>query len=52
MDLILCSGQKAGEGAQARSALAKVYSADGATAKTAFQASVQRILTLKTGLGG
>jgi len=52
MDLILCSGQKAGEGAQARSALEKVYSADGTTAKTAFQASVQRILTLKTGHGG
>ena len=52
MDLILCSGQKAGEGAQARSALEKVYNGDGATAKTAFQASVQRILTLKTGLRG
>jgi len=46
------SGQKAGEGSHARMALAKVYSADGATAMPAFQAAVQLILILKTGLGG
>jgi beta-N-acetylhexosaminidase len=52
MDLILCSGQKASEGAQARSALEKVYSAGGTSGQAAFQAAVQRILTLKASLGG
>ncbi len=52
MDLILCSGQKASEGAQARSALEKVYSAGGTSGQAGFQAAVQRILTLKASLGG
>jgi beta-N-acetylhexosaminidase len=52
MDLILCSGQNASEGAQARSELERVYNAGGATAQAAFQAAVQRILALKTSPGG
>jgi beta-N-acetylhexosaminidase len=51
MDLILCSAQKAGEGEQARIALAKAYGG-GTLTKPAFQAAVQRILALKSGLGG
>src|SRR5262252_1756799 len=42
MDLILCSGQNPSQGAQARSELAKVYNAEGATAQASFQAAVQR----------
>jgi beta-N-acetylhexosaminidase len=51
MDLILCSAQKAGEGEQARIALAKAYGR-GTLNKTGFQAAVQRILALRSGLGG
>jgi len=52
MDLILCSEQNASQGEQARTELEKVYRAEGTTAQTSFQAAVQRILTLKTSLGG
>ena len=51
MDLILCSAQKATEGEQARIALANAYSG-GTLNQAAFQAAVQRILALRSGLGG
>jgi beta-N-acetylhexosaminidase len=50
MDLILCSVQRAGEGEQARIALAKAY-ASRTLNQPAFRAAVQRILALKTSLG-
>jgi beta-N-acetylhexosaminidase len=51
MDLILCSAQKATQGEQARIALERAYDS-GALNHTAFQAAVQRVLSLKAGLGG
>jgi beta-N-acetylhexosaminidase len=51
MDLILCSAQKATEGEQARIALEKGYDS-GTLNQAAFQAAVQRVLSLKAGLGG
>lgn len=51
MDLILCSAQKATQGQQARIALERAYDS-GALNHTAFQAAVQRVLSLKAGLGG
>jgi beta-N-acetylhexosaminidase len=51
MDLILCSVQKATEGEQARIALEKGYDA-GSLNQAAFQAAVQRVLSLKAGLSG
>jgi beta-N-acetylhexosaminidase len=49
MDLILCSAQQPTEGKQARIALDKAYG-NGLLNHPAFQAAVQRILTLKAGL--
>jgi beta-N-acetylhexosaminidase len=49
MDLLLCSGQRPGEGSQARAALVDGYR-NGTLNKAAFTAAVQRILALRTGL--
>jgi beta-N-acetylhexosaminidase len=49
MDLILCSAQDPAEGRQVRVALAGAYGG-GNLSKNVFQAAVQRILTLKTGV--
>jgi beta-N-acetylhexosaminidase len=49
MDLIMCAALKPGQGGQARIALADAYRS-GALSHPAFQAAVQRILTLKAGL--
>jgi beta-N-acetylhexosaminidase len=49
MDLILCSGQKASEGAAARRALASALSS-GALNQTAFSAALARISALRSGL--
>jgi beta-N-acetylhexosaminidase len=49
MDLIMCAAQQPGEGKQARAALERGYR-DGALGHSAFQASLQRILALKSGL--
>jgi beta-N-acetylhexosaminidase len=46
MDLILCSGQSASEGAPATSALATALN-EGKLGRPAFRASVQRILALR-----
>ncbi len=49
MDLILCSGQKAGEGAAARSALARALGS-GALSGPAFSAALARISALRSSL--
>ena len=49
MDLILCSGQRPGQGYQARIALAKNYR-HGGPDQAAFRAAVQRILALRASL--
>jgi beta-N-acetylhexosaminidase len=49
MDLILCSGQKAGEGATARAALASALHS-GALTGPAFSAALARISALRSGL--
>ena len=49
MDLILCSAQNPGEGEQARQALEEDYRT-GKLGKTAFEAAVQRIATLRSSL--
>jgi beta-N-acetylhexosaminidase len=49
MDLILCSGQKASEGAAARTALASALSS-GALNRQAFSAALARIGALRSGL--
>jgi beta-N-acetylhexosaminidase len=51
MDLMLCSAQKTGEGGQARIALEKAYTG-GTLSRAAFQVAVQRVLTLRSSLGG
>ena len=51
MDLILCAAQQAGQGNQARVALAKDYQ-QGRLNQAAFQASVQRVLALRASLRG
>ncbi|HEY6277485.1 MAG TPA: glycoside hydrolase family 3 N-terminal domain-containing protein [Streptosporangiaceae bacterium] len=49
MDLILCSGQKASEGAAARTALASALSS-GTLSKPAFSAALARVWSLRHGL--
>ena len=49
MDLILCSAQQPGQGAQARIALSRDYQA-GSLNQAAFRAAVQRILALRASL--
>jgi beta-N-acetylhexosaminidase len=49
MDLILCSGQQATEGDQAKIALENGYQ-DGTLGQAAFQAALQRVLALKSSL--
>jgi beta-N-acetylhexosaminidase len=49
MDLILCSGQRAGEGAAARVALARALGS-GALARPAFTAALARISALRSSL--
>ena len=51
MDLILCSAGHVSEGAAARDGLRSGY-LDGTLGKTAFRASLQRIIALRSGLGG
>jgi len=51
MDLILCAAGQAGQGNQARVALAKDYQ-QGKLNQAAFQASVQRVLALRASLRG
>ncbi|MGZ4198621.1 MAG: glycoside hydrolase family 3 N-terminal domain-containing protein [Thermoleophilia bacterium] len=51
MDLILCSAGHLSEGAAARDALKSGY-LDGTLGKKAFRASLQRIIDLRTSLGG
>jgi beta-N-acetylhexosaminidase len=51
MDLILCSGQKVGEGDQAADGLAAGLH-DGALSRTAFMASLRRVLALRASLAG
>jgi beta-N-acetylhexosaminidase len=51
MDLILCSGQKASQGRQARNALATGLS-NGTLSASVFDAALTRIVALRTGLRG
>jgi beta-N-acetylhexosaminidase len=51
MDLILCSGQKASQGRQARNALATALS-NGTLSASVFGAALTRIIALRTGLRG
>jgi beta-N-acetylhexosaminidase len=51
MDLILCSGQRAGQGRLARSALATALSG-GMLNASVFDAALTRIIALRTGLAG
>jgi len=51
MDLILCSSQRAGQGRQARAALATGLS-HGTLSASVFGAALTRIVALRTGLGG
>jgi beta-N-acetylhexosaminidase len=51
MDLILCSAQDVGEGAQATAGLEEGYR-DGRLGQQAFTAALRRVLALRAGLGG
>jgi beta-N-acetylhexosaminidase len=51
MDLILCSGQKSGQGRQARTALATALG-NGTLNASVFDAALTRIIALRTGLRG
>ena len=51
MDLILCSVAHVSEGEQARDGLESGY-LDGTLSKSAFRASLQRIIALRSSLGG
>jgi len=51
MDLILCSSQRAGQGRQARDALATGLG-NGTLSASVFDAALTRIIALRTGLRG
>jgi beta-N-acetylhexosaminidase len=51
MDLILCSGQDVSEGASARLALQRAYTS-GTLDNAAFTAALDRVIALRSGLGG
>jgi hypothetical protein len=51
MDLILCASRDVSQGEQATDGLESAYQ-DGTLGQSAFQASLQRVVDLRSSLGG